>query len=253
MGIKENAIKQFGKQAKAYSKGNIFVDGFHLSKIVDKSGVKENDRVLDIATGSGFLALEFAKRSTGVTGCDITRNMLLYAREKQKNSGLNNIDFLLSDIESLPFPDGAFDIVSCRFAFHHFPDPKKALLEMKRVSGHSIVLVDGVSSEEPGKSRFHNEIEKMRDPSHVRINTLNEIKNMFEDIGAVIKDISHWEIPQDFDEWIKRAGTDDEKIIKIRDLMIGSLDDDSTGLRVKIENGKLGFTYDTIILIAEIP
>ncbi len=252
MGIKENAIRQFGKQAKAYSKGNIFVDGVHLSKIVEKSGVKENDRVLDIATGSGFLALEFAKKSTEVIGCDITRNMLLYAREKQKNSGLNNIDFLLSDIESLPFPDGAFDIVSCRFAFHHFPDPKKALLEMKRVSRQSIVLVDGVSSEETGKSQFHNEIEKMRDPSHVRINTLNEIKNMFEDIGAVIKDISHWEIPQDFDEWIKRAGTDDKKIIRIRDLMMGSLSHDSTGFRVKIENGKLGFTYDTVILIAEI-
>ena len=252
MGIKENAIRQFGKQAKAYSKGNIFVDGSHLSKIVEKSGVKEKDRVLDIATGSGFLAIEFAKRSTLVAGCDITRNMLLYAREKQEISGLNNIDFLLSDIETLPFPDGAFDIVSCRFAFHHFPDPKKALLEMKRVSRHSIVLVDGVSSEDPEKSQFHNGIEKMRDPSHVRINTLNEIENMFEDIGASIKDISHWEIPQDFDEWIKRAGTDEEKIIKIRDLMTGSLAGDSTGLRVKIENGKLGFKYDTVILIAEI-
>ncbi|NJD04861.1 MAG: class I SAM-dependent methyltransferase, partial [Ruminiclostridium sp.] len=95
MGIKENAIKQFGKQAEAYSKGNIFVDGFHLSKILEKSGVKENDRILDIATGPGFLALEFAKRSNNVTGCDITRNMLLHAREKQKYPGPNNVDFLL--------------------------------------------------------------------------------------------------------------------------------------------------------------
>jgi ubiquinone/menaquinone biosynthesis C-methylase UbiE len=251
MGIKESAIKQFGKQAQAYSKGNIFVDGFHLSKIVEITGVKENQRVLDVATGSGFLALEFAKKTKNVTGCDITRNMLLHAREKQKNSGLDNIDFLLCDVESLPFPDGAFDIVSCRFAFHHFPDPKKALLEMRRVSRQTMVLVDGVSSEDPEKSKFHNDIEKMRDASHVRINALSEIKNMFEDIGAVIKDISHWEIPQDFDEWIKRAGTDEETIIKIRRLMDESVANDSTGLQVKVENGKLGFRYDTIILIAE--
>lgn len=251
MGIKESAIKQFGKQAQAYSKGNIFVDGFHLSKIVEITGVKENQKVLDVATGSGFLALEFAKRTKNVSGCDITRNMLLHAREKQKNSGLDNIDFLLCDVESLPFPDGAFDIVSCRFAFHHFPDPKKALLEMTRVCKHSIVLVDGVSSEDPEKSKFHNEIEKMRDPSHVRINALSEIKKMFEETGAIIKHISHWEIPQDFDEWIKRAGTNEETIIKIRSLMTGSVANDSTGLHVKIEDGKLGFTYDTIILIAE--
>ena len=81
---------------------------------------------------------------------------------------------------------------------------------------------------------------------------MSEIKNMFEETGAVIKDISHWEIPQDFQEWIKRAGTDEEKIIEIRDLMTGSIAEDSTGLRVKIENGRLGFTYDTVILKADI-
>lgn len=250
MGIKENSIKQFGKQAKAYSKGNIFVDGFHLSKIVEITGIKENQSVLDVATGSGFLALEFAKKTKNVTGCDITRNMLLHAREKQKDPG-PNVDFLLCDVESLPFPDGTFDIVSCRFAFHHFPDPGKALLEMRRVCRKSIVLVDGVSPEDPEKSKFHNEIEKMRDPSHVRINSLSEIKKMFEETGTVIKDISHWEIPQDFDEWIRRAGTDEETIKKIRRLMTGSLANDSTGLHVKIEQGELGFTYDTIILIAD--
>jgi len=166
------------------------------------------------------------------------------------NCETNIYDFAC--VESLPFPDVTFDIVSSRFAFHHFPDPGKALLEMRRVSRQSILLVDGVSSEDPEKSRFHNEIEKMRDPSHVRIYTLSEIKNMFEETGAVIMDISHWEIPQDFQEWIKRAGTDEEKIIEIRDLMTGSIAKDSTGLRVKIENGGLGFTYDTVILKADI-
>jgi hypothetical protein len=112
--------------------------------------------------------------------------------------------------------------------------------------------VDGVSSEEHEKSRFHNEIEKMRDPSHVRINALSEIKKMFVEIGAEIKDISHWDIPQEFEEWMKRAGTDEAKTDTIRRLMTESVVDDSTGLRVRIENGRLGFAYDTIILIAKV-
>jgi ubiquinone/menaquinone biosynthesis C-methylase UbiE len=252
MGIKENAMRQFGKQAEIYSKANIFVDGFHLSKIVERSGVQKNHRVLDIATGSGFLALEFAKKGNFVVGCDITREMLLHAREKQKTLVINDLDLLLSDVESLPFQDQAFDIVSCRFAFHHFPNPEKALREMKRVCRETIVLVDGVSSQDYEKSRFHNEIEKMRDPSHVRIYALNEIQKMFDDIGAEIKEISHWDIPQDFEEWMKRAGTDEVKTETIRRLMTESLADDSTGLRVRLENGKLGFAYDTIILIAKV-
>ena len=250
MGIKKNAIMQFGKQAEAYAKGNIFVDVVHLSEVVKRSGVRKDQRVLDIATGAGFLALEFAKKADTVIGCDLTRNMLLKACEKEKTSGLKNSGFLLSDVEALPFPDESFDIVSCRFAFHHFPDPHKALLEMKRVCRDRIVFVDGVSSEDIDKSIFHNRIEKMRDPSHVRIYALSEIEKMFNEAGADITDITHWEIPQDFEEWMKRAGTQEEQKRIIEQLMLQSLDGDRMELQVKLEDGRLGFTYDTVILIA---
>ncbi|MFZ3060195.1 MAG: methyltransferase domain-containing protein [Candidatus Methanoperedens sp.] len=252
MGIKESAIRQFGSRAEAYSKGNIFVDGVHLSEIVKRSGVTKSHRVLDVATGAGFLALEFAKNAKTVIGCDITHNMLMKAIEKQDISGQDNTGFLLSDVESLPFPDESFDIVSCRFAFHHFPDPGKALAEMKRVCKKRMIIVDGVSSEDRDKSLFHNHIEKLRDPSHVRIYALPEMKDMFNEIGAVIADLEHTDIPQDFDEWISRAGTDAKTIKVIEDLMRQSVNDDSTGLRVKLENGRLGFTYDTVILIADV-
>ncbi len=253
-GIKESAIQQFGRQAEAYSKGNIFVDGVHLSEVVRRSGVTKKDRVLDIATGSGFLALEFAKSADRVIGADLTRNMLLHAREKQKNSGLENTVFLLSDVESLPFTDESFDIVSCRFAFHHFPDPVKALREMKRVckTHGRIVLIDGVSSEDREKSLFHNRIEKLRDPSHVRIYMLSEMEHMLNNIGVTITDITHWEISQDFGDWMKRAGAGGKETEAIKRLMKESVEGDSTGLRVNLEDGRLGFTYDTVILVAEI-
>jgi ubiquinone/menaquinone biosynthesis C-methylase UbiE len=252
MGIKESAIRQFGSRAEAYSKGNIFVDGVYLSEIVKRSGVTKNHRVLDVATGAGFLALEFAKNARAVIGCDLTRNMLMKAIEKQEISGLDNTGFLLSDVESLPFPDKSFDIISCRFAFHHFPDPRKALTEMKRVCKKRMVIVDGVSSEERDKSLFHNRIEKLRDPSHVRIYALSEMKNMVEDTGVVISGLTHRDIPQGFGDWMNRAGTDANTTEVIEDLMRQSVNGDGTGLRVKLENGRLGFTYDTVILIADV-
>jgi len=249
---RKNAIMQFGKQADAYAIGNIFVDVVHLSEVVKRSGVKEEHKVLDIATGAGFLALEFAKKADTVIGCDLTRNMLLKAWEKEKSSGLINTGFLLSDVETLPFPEKSFDIVSCRFAFHHFPDPQKALLEMKRVCRDRLVLVDGVSSEDRDKSIFHNRIEKMRDPSHVRIYALSEIEEMFNEVDADITDITHWEIPQDFEEWMKRAGTQEKQKKIIEQLMLQSLDGDRTELQVKLEDRRLGFTYDTVILVAHV-
>ncbi len=252
MGIKENAKRQFGKQAEAYAKGNIFVDVVHLSEVVKRSGVEKNHRVLDIATGAGFLALEFAKKADVVMGCDLTRNMLLKAREKEMSLGLKNTGFLLSDVESLPFPDESFDIVSCRFAFHHFPNPEKALLEMRRVCRDRLVLVDGVSSEDVEKSLFHNSIEKIRDPSHVRIYSLSEIEEMFNVAGVDITNITHWDIPQDFEEWMTRAGSDKIQKEMIESLMVDSMDCDRTGLWVKLKNGRLGFTYDTVILIAQV-
>lgn len=173
MGIKESAKRQFGKQAEAYAKGNIFVDVVHLSEVVKRSGVEKNHRVLDIATGAGFLALEFAKSAETVFGCDLTRNMIL-----------------------------------------------KALHEMKRVCRDRLVLVDGVSSEDVEKSLFHN--------------------------------ITHWEIRQDFEEWMKRAGADERQTKVIKDLMVQSLDGDRTGLQVRLEEERLGFTYDTVILTAQI-
>lgn len=123
---------------------------------------------------------------------------------------------------------------------------------MIRVCRDRLVLVDGVSSEDMEKSIFHNSIEKMRDPSHVRINALSEIEEMFNEAGADITDITHWEISQDFEEWMRRAGTDEKQQKIIEDLMLQSQDGDRTGLQVTQEKGKIGFTYDTIILTAKV-
>ncbi|MCK5660456.1 MAG: methyltransferase domain-containing protein [Methanosarcinales archaeon] len=264
--IRENARRQFGKQADAYSKGSTFTDKNHLFEIVKRSGVNGDHTVLDIATGAGFLAFEFAKNAGSVVGIDLTRNMIVHAKDKTTDPetpdtldtpetlGLGNIEFLLSDVESLPFEDNTFDIVTCRFAFHHFPDPKKALFEMKRVCKDKgcIVLVDGTSSEMHAKSQFQNHIEELRDPSHVRIYQLSEMQDMFNDIGVVITDTKHWDLPQDFNDWIERSGIDEDRVKIIEDMMFASAEGDATGLRVKIENGKPNFTYDTVILVAEV-
>ncbi|MEA1869670.1 MAG: methyltransferase domain-containing protein [Euryarchaeota archaeon] len=230
-------------------------DKDHLNLIVDLTAPGGSDKVLDVATGNGFLAFEFAKRVSGVIGCDMTRDMLLTAERIQKERGIRNADFRVMDAESLGFEDESFDIVSCRFAFHHFTDPGKAVSEMARVckTGGKIVLVDGLSSEDAAKSEYHNRIEQLRDPSHVRLYSEPELAGMLKDAGLKIIHARNWDADFYFDEWIKIADPGEEIAMEVECMMADSVEGDKIGLRVRFDDddGGLLFTYSTVILVAE--
>ncbi len=252
---KQSAKERFGRRAGAYSKNSILSDKEHLNLIVDLTAPGGSDKVLDVATGNGFLAFEFAKRVSGadVIGCDMTSDMLLVAESIQRERGLDNVDFRVMDVESLGFEDGSFEIVSCRFAFHHFTDPGKAVSEMARVckTGGKIVLVDGLSSEDAIKSEYHNRIEQLRDPSHVRLYSQPELVGMLQDAGLKVIHARNWDADFYFDEWIKIADPGEEIAREVRRMMADSVEGDKIGLRVRFDDGRLLFTYSTVILVAE--
>jgi SAM-dependent methyltransferase len=99
--------------------------------LAEIAGIKQGDRVLDVACGTGVLAREAASRagSTGrVTGLDLNEGMLAVARRLRPE-----IDWRQGDAAKLPFEDGAFDVVVSQFALMFFPDRVAALREMWRV------------------------------------------------------------------------------------------------------------------------
>jgi len=95
--------------------------------------VSAGSRVLEIAPGPGYLAIELVK----LTGCrmvglDISRTFVRVAAENARNAGLR-IDFEQGDAADLPFPAQQFDFIVCRAAFKNFARPLEALDEMHRV------------------------------------------------------------------------------------------------------------------------
>jgi len=253
---KQSAKERFGRRSGAYSKSSILSDTDHLNLIVDLTAPENSDKVLDVATGNGFLAFEFAKRVSGanVTGCDMTRDMLLVAERIQRELGLDNVDFRVMDVESLEFEDESFDIVSCRFAFHHFTNPGKAMYELVRVckTGGKLVLVDGLSSEDSAKSEYHNRLEQLRDPSHVRLYSEPELVGTLRDAGLKIIHARNWDADFYFDEWVKIADPGEEIAREVRRMIVDSVEGDKLGLRVRFDDaGGLLFTYSTVILVAE--
>lgn len=95
-------------------------------------GLKTGDRVLDVACGSGNLAIPAARAGATVTGVDIATNLLEQASERARSAGVA-IQFDEGDAEQLPYADGAFDVVVTMYGAMFAPRPALVSSELVRV------------------------------------------------------------------------------------------------------------------------
>lgn len=104
-------------------------------EIIRKLNPKNNDKILDIASGTGEPGLTIASMLEGgkVFITDLAEDMLKIAWENARLRKINNIEILSCDVSELPFNDNTFDAISCRFGFMFFPDMLLAAKEMARV------------------------------------------------------------------------------------------------------------------------
>jgi len=122
-----------------------FVGIFRLKgtreKTVEVSDARPEDRVLDVCTGTGDAALEFAKRCKDVTGVDLSTRMLAVA---EKKDGEGRIRFLQMDAANMDFADKEFDISIISLALHDMPAEVREMIlrEMVRVTRKRIVILD---------------------------------------------------------------------------------------------------------------
>jgi SAM-dependent methyltransferase len=102
---------------------------------VDSLGIQPAMQVLDVACGTGNLAIPAARKGARVTGVDIASNLLMQARQRAAAEGLQ-ITFEEGDAEQLPFPDAHFDVVMTMFGAMFAPDPDRVAAELARVCRH---------------------------------------------------------------------------------------------------------------------
>ena len=102
-----------------------------VSLFQDKFG-KGIRKILDIGSGTGFLSLILAEMGYDVVGVDISEEMLENAKKKTVDRGVK-LEFKLGDAEALPFKSGFFDAIVNKAVLWTLPNPKKALVEWKRV------------------------------------------------------------------------------------------------------------------------
>jgi ubiquinone/menaquinone biosynthesis C-methylase UbiE len=181
--------------------------------------------------------------------------MLDQARALASKLSLTNVEWHEGDVYRLPFPDNSFDVVSCRFAFHHLQEPGRALVEMIRVcrTGGRIVLCDGLASDDPAKARALNAMELLRDPSTVAFRSLKFYIGLFAAAGLPQPAQVIYQAPVERDALVAASYPANGDRAALRRMIDASVEGDLFGMNARREGGTVLMSYPAVILTAPKP
>ena len=184
-------------RAEAYVESDAHREGQDLDQLVAWAAGART--ALDVATGGGHVARRLREAGLEVVTTDSAPGMR---------------PDVVSRAESLPFADGAFDVVVCRTAAHHFADVRAAVREMARVSRDRVLIVDTLHMGDAVE-----EAEALRDPSHVRNYTEAEWRGFLEEAGLSIEAVRGFPHSFDLAAWLERTGCEGETAERVEELL----------------------------------
>jgi ubiquinone/menaquinone biosynthesis C-methylase UbiE len=240
--------KQFTNTAEAFSRFAVRDSPEAIAEKVRFLKPQPDLLFLDVACGPGGLVLAMAPGLRYAYGMDLTPEMLRYSRQLQVEKQVSNAAFICAEGEAIPYPDAAFDLVSCQYAFHHIPKPELVLLEMMRVTKPDgrIFLDDTLGPESDEKFELHNRIEVVRDPSHTRSLRLTTFLSMFDNLGLEIVTQSFRRHRRSFNQWMLRAGhpPGDIRYVEARRLIEKSAAGDKAGFSPQVQGDDIEIVHN---------
>lgn len=244
--------EEFTKQAAGFASSKMnFTKQKYLDYMVRHMSPQAMDDVLEVAAGTCICGRKVAPFVNHITCLDMTPAMLEVGRKSARKDNLENMSFVLGDVVELPFPDDSFDIVFSRLAFHHFPEIEKPFMEMKRVlkPGGKLIIIDMEAAEESLRNT-EDEIENLRDPSHVRNRSKEEFLALYEENGVKIHFNEIINIPVVLDNWLEHTKTPEI----IRDMITEKIMQDiqggaKTGFYPYINNKRIQFDHRWMMFV----
>ena len=226
----------------------------YLSYAVSKITPKKTDTVLEVAAETCACGRAIAPYVAKVTCLDMTPAMLSVEKEAVKTEHIANIDFVVGDATELPFSDNSFDIVLSRLAFHHFPDINQPFAEMVRVLKPSgkLVLIDMEAAEEPLR-KIEDNIEKMRDSSHVRNLSREEMLSLYRKHGMTVSCCETVRMPMILQNWLDHTKTPETIQSEIKTLMENEIScGKKTGFSPYRLGGEIYFDHRWVLMIGSV-
>lgn len=160
-------------------------DDMHLELILGCIQVEPGMRILDLGTGSGYLAFSFADKykQVEVVGLDIVEKTLEKNRREAELKSIKNLRFVCYDGMDFPFEDNTFDIVITRYALHHFPAINDTFREISRVlKKNGAFFLSDPTPNDDDVERFVDEYMQMKKDGHIKFYTKDE----WRQIGSLV-------------------------------------------------------------------
>jgi ubiquinone/menaquinone biosynthesis C-methylase UbiE len=248
-------VDQFSHQAELFAQSPALHNEAALSLLVEAATPRPSDATLDVACGPGSIVVAFARMAKKSAGLDATPAMLREAEKLAAANHIANVEWHLGDVYALPLADNSFDIVTCRFAFHHLREPARALAEMVRVCrvGGRIALCDGIAADDPEKAAAFNRMEKHRDPSTVEFRTLGWRLALLKASGLPAPAKHFYQVPAERERLIAASFPANDDRALLRRMIDESVEGDRMGLAARRDRDTVKFAYPAAILVAEKP
>ena len=207
----------FNAHAKAYAASASHARGADLEALLAALTLQPGEAAADVATGTGHTALALAAAGLTVVGVDPTPAMLQEARRLAAEQGLSSrVRWERAEVDALPLPQGAFNVVTCRRAFHHFPNPTGALHAMARLLAAGGRLGISDMCPEAETADLVNVLERRRDPTHRRALTEEEWRPLVAEAGLQVR---AWRVSSEevtFTQWMAPVAADGPEASAIR-------------------------------------
>jgi len=238
--------KQFTLQAARFNEQGLTLSSAeYLQWVVGQLTLDPSFVVLDVAAGTGHLGRAISPHVRRVVAVDLTPAMIDEGRREAARADLGNIVFERGNAEQLPYPDHSFDMVVTRLSIHHFTDPQPAIQEMARVCKreHQVAVMDMISPDDAALHISYNRLERLRDPSHTRCLTREELLRCMEDAGLKAVRMVSREIEVDLTRWLDMtsAGTEARQLIR-EELNRELQGSHRTGMRPFMRDNRVMFT-----------
>ena len=180
------AKKRFDKELHTNEYKKIHEDSNHLNLLLNLCKVKDDDKILDLGTGNGYIAFELARRypNVSIVGLDIAESSINKNNRIVESENLHNIKFYSYDGITLPFEDGSFTKIVSRYAFHHFPEPVNMLKSIhKKLANHGKIILSDAMAYDSDTNHFIDSFQALKKDGHRHFYLLNEIKELLTTKG----------------------------------------------------------------------
>lgn len=166
-------------------------DKEHLEQILNFAEINNGMKILDLGTGTGYLAFSIAGRQPDaeVVGLDIVEKALVENRKRAAAEGLDHLHFINYNGVTFPFADQEFGLVITRYALHHFPAINETFQEIRRVlkPDGRLFLIDPAPNDND-KERFVDAYMQMKKDGHIRFYTKEEWRLIGQSAGLHLMD-----------------------------------------------------------------